>query len=40
MNVALVREYTEKGRLAAMLRTLQEIRDLPETSDPDRRIPE
>ena len=39
MNVALIREYTEKGRLAAMLRTLKEIRNLP-TSDPDRRIPE
>ena len=39
MNVALVQEYTEKGRIAAMLRTLQEILDLP-TSDPDRRIPE
>ena len=30
MNVALIREYTEKGRLAAMMRTLQEIRNLPE----------
>jgi len=34
--VALIREYTETGRLEAMLRTLAEIRALPET---DRRTP-
>jgi len=30
--VALIREYTENGRREAMLRTLQEILALPETT--------